>query len=202
MSSGRTNQSSESVWTLHRVPWAVRLALSGLHGHATTGAALVLHRVVLRKEEVGTKVLISFVCGTGFLAVMLCSSLLWWCSSDVSLSVVVCPAPVLCCSTSQPCWNVACLLWSPCWSQSRWECWASAPVECRCCRTGTPCYTTPVQTTSTHYTARRRPSIHCKQQLVIFRMEGRSKTNAVIIVKCYFWCLEHKNSNNNVKTIW
>lgn len=71
-------------------------------------------------------------------------------------------APVLCCSTSQPCWSAACQPWSLCWSQSRWDCSVSVPVKSRCCRTGTPCSTTPVRTTSTHCTAPRRLSTHCK----------------------------------------
>lgn len=85
-------------------------------------------------------------------------SVVW---SYVVLSVV-CSVPVLCCSTSQPCWSAVCQLWSHCWSQSRWACSVSVPVESRCCQTGTPCSTTPVQTTSTHCTAPRRLSSHCK----------------------------------------
>uniref|UniRef100_G3NB90 Jnk1/mapk8 associated membrane protein n=1 Tax=Gasterosteus aculeatus aculeatus TaxID=481459 RepID=G3NB90_GASAC len=67
-----------------------------------------------------------------------------------------------CCSTSRPCWSVACRPRSPCWSWSRWESSVSSRVGSRCCRTGTPCCTTPVQTTSTHCTAPRRPSTHFK----------------------------------------
>ena len=80
----------------------------------------------------------------------------------LKLSVAVRSVPVLCCSTSQPCWSAACQQWSPCWSRSRWGCSLSGPVESRCCQTGTPCCTTQVQTTSTRYTAPRRPSTHCK----------------------------------------
>lgn len=83
----------------------------------------------------------------------------------VCCSVCVCSVPVLCCSTSQPCWSAVFQLWSPCWSQSQWESSVSIPVGSRCCQTGTPCCTTPVQTTSTHYTAPRRPSTHCKYWL-------------------------------------
>ncbi len=52
LSSWRASQPPEGLWTLHWVPWALRLALSGLHGHVTASAALVLYRVVLWKEEV------------------------------------------------------------------------------------------------------------------------------------------------------
>ena len=65
-------------------------------------------------------------------------------------------------STSPPCWSAACRPWSLCWSPIRWEYSVSAPVVSRCCQTGTPCYTTPAQTTSTPYTAPRRLSTHCK----------------------------------------
>ncbi len=52
VSSWWTHQRAEGLWTLHRVPWALRLALPGLHGHVTAGTTLVLHRVVLWEEEV------------------------------------------------------------------------------------------------------------------------------------------------------
>lgn len=55
LSSRGTGQSGEGVRALRRIPRALRLAVPGLHGHAAAGSALVLHRAILREEEVQTR---------------------------------------------------------------------------------------------------------------------------------------------------
>lgn len=89
------------------------------------------------------------------------------CRLTLRCPVCCCAVPVPCCNTLLPCWSAACRRWSPYWSRSRWERSASAPAGSRCCQTGTPCCTTPARTTSTRFTAPRRPSTHCEYWCVL-----------------------------------